>query len=121
MVFCESTLTWFIAHLGGLLMGLLVGTTFYPVISVTKRHKLIMWFFRLAAIPLTIILFIVLMRNFYTSDPYAGEHYASHVPLIKMIQSNPIFQHVLDVATFLASPRPPIITAKGMPFSLYIF
>ncbi|KAJ6621652.1 hypothetical protein B0H10DRAFT_2016900 [Mycena sp. CBHHK59/15] len=30
------------AHLGGFLMGLLVGTTFYPVISVTKRHRIIM-------------------------------------------------------------------------------
>jgi hypothetical protein len=54
-------------------MGLLVGTTFYPVISMTKRHKLIMWGFRLAAIPLAIILYVVLVRNFYTSDPYAGE------------------------------------------------
>ena len=54
-------------------MGLLVGTTFYPVISTSRRHKLIMWGFRLAAIPLAIILYVVLLRNFYTSDPYAGE------------------------------------------------
>ncbi|KAF9462142.1 hypothetical protein BDZ94DRAFT_752247 [Collybia nuda] len=60
------------AHLGGFLMGLLVGTTFYPVISISKRHRLIMWGFRLVAIPLAIILFVVLMRNFYTSDPYAA-------------------------------------------------
>jgi hypothetical protein len=54
-------------------MGLLIGTTFFPVISTTRRHKLIMWGFRLAAIPLTIILYVVLVRNFYTADPYAGE------------------------------------------------
>ena len=54
-------------------MGLLVGTTFYPVISTTRKHKMIMWGLRLAAIPLAIILFVVLIRNFYTSDPYAGE------------------------------------------------
>jgi len=54
-------------------MGLLVGTTFYPVISTTRRHKLFMWGFRLAAIPLAIILYVVLVRNFYTSNPYAGE------------------------------------------------
>jgi hypothetical protein len=54
-------------------MGLLVGATFYPVISTTRRHKLITWFFRLAAIPLAIILYVVLVRNFYTADPYAGE------------------------------------------------
>jgi RsiW-degrading membrane proteinase PrsW (M82 family) len=54
-------------------MGLLVGTVFYPVISITKRHKAIMWAFRLAAIPLAIVLFVVLVRNFYTSNPYDGE------------------------------------------------
>jgi hypothetical protein len=54
-------------------MGLLVGTTFYPVISTSKRHKLIMWGFRLTAIPLAIILYVVLVRNFYTANPYAGE------------------------------------------------
>ncbi|KAG9314296.1 hypothetical protein JVU11DRAFT_5085 [Chiua virens] len=71
------------AHLGGLCMGLLVGTTLYPVISPTKRHKLIMWAFRLAAIPLAIVLFVVLIRNFYTSDPYAacsGCRYLSCIP-----------------------------------------
>jgi membrane associated rhomboid family serine protease len=60
------------AHLGGFLMGLLVGTTFYPVISITKRHKGIMWAFRLAALPVVVILFLLLIRNFYTSDPYAA-------------------------------------------------
>ncbi|KAL1685784.1 hypothetical protein GGG16DRAFT_65646 [Schizophyllum commune] len=60
------------AHLGGFLLGLLVGTIFYPVISETKRHKFVVWAFRLAAIPLAIVLFVVLTRNFYTSDPYAS-------------------------------------------------
>ncbi|TRM60234.1 rhomboid family-domain-containing protein [Schizophyllum amplum] len=59
-------------HLGGFLLGLLVGTIFYPVISETKRHKFIMWAFRIAAIPFAIVLFVVLTRNFYTSDPYAA-------------------------------------------------
>ncbi|KAI6129228.1 hypothetical protein EV401DRAFT_1928832 [Pisolithus croceorrhizus] len=72
------------AHLGGLCMGLLVGTTFYPVISSTRRHMAIMWGFRLAAIPLAVVLFVVLIRNFYTSDPYAacsGCRYLSCIPL----------------------------------------
>ncbi|KJA29393.1 hypothetical protein HYPSUDRAFT_61422 [Hypholoma sublateritium FD-334 SS-4] len=71
------------SHLGGFLMGLLVGTIFYPVISVTKRHRLIMWSFRLAAIPLAVILYVLLVRNFYTSDPYAacsGCRYLSCIP-----------------------------------------
>ena len=54
-------------------MGLLFGMILYPVISETKRHKMIVWSLRIAAIPLTVILFVVLIRNFYKSDPYAGE------------------------------------------------
>ncbi|KAF8168193.1 hypothetical protein B0H34DRAFT_50608 [Crassisporium funariophilum] len=71
------------AHIGGFVMGLLVGTVFYPVISVTKRHRFITWSFRVAAIPLAVILYIVLTRNFYTSDPYAacaGCRYLSCIP-----------------------------------------
>ncbi|TDL28516.1 rhomboid-domain-containing protein [Rickenella mellea] len=70
-------------HLGGFLMGLLVGTTFYPVISVTRRHKTIMWIFRLVAIPIAVVLYVVLVRNFYSSDPYAackGCRYLSCIP-----------------------------------------
>lgn len=64
-------------------MGLLVGMVFYPVISVSKRHKYITWGFRLVALPIAIILFVVLIRNFYTSDPYAackGCRYLSCIP-----------------------------------------
>ncbi|KAF9455115.1 rhomboid-domain-containing protein [Macrolepiota fuliginosa MF-IS2] len=60
------------AHIGGFVMGILVGTVFYPVISATKRHRFITWGFRIAAIPLAIILYVVLTRNFYTNDPYAA-------------------------------------------------
>ena len=60
-------------------MGILVGTMLYPVISVTKRHRLITWMFRLAAIPLAVLLFVVLTRNFYTSDPYAGQYLPYHL------------------------------------------
>ena len=62
------------AHLGGLLMGLLFGMILYPIISRTPRHKLIVWVLRIAAIPLAIVLYVVLIRNFYKSDPYAGTY-----------------------------------------------
>lgn len=71
------------AHIGGFVMGLFIGTIFYPVISTSKRHKLIVWGFRLAAIPVAIILYTLLTRNFYTSDPYAacsGCRYLSCLP-----------------------------------------
>lgn len=61
-------------------MGLLVGIVFYPIISVTKRHRLISWTFKVAAIPLAIVLYVVLTRNFYTSDPYAGK--SAHLTFI---------------------------------------
>jgi len=60
------------AHLGGLFMGLFVAVVFYPVISTTKRHKMITWACRIAAIPIPIILFVVLTKNFYTGDPYSA-------------------------------------------------
>jgi hypothetical protein len=69
-----------LAHLGGFLMGLLVGTIFYPVISVTKRHRLVMWTFRIVAIPIAVVLLVVLIKNFYTSDPYAGKQFFSFDP-----------------------------------------
>ncbi|KAJ7103612.1 hypothetical protein B0H15DRAFT_875192 [Mycena belliarum] len=60
------------AHLGGFVMALFVGTIFYPVISVTKKHKIIMASARIAAIPVAVLLFVLLTRNFYTSNPYAA-------------------------------------------------
>jgi len=76
------------AHLGGFLMGLLTATTFYPVISTTKRHKLVMWGFRLLAIPLIVILLVVLIRNFYTSDPYAACGWCRYLSCIPTAQNN---------------------------------
>ncbi|KAJ6604570.1 hypothetical protein DFH09DRAFT_1123132 [Mycena vulgaris] len=60
------------AHLGGFVMALFVGTIFYPVISITKKHKIIMSCARILAIPVAVLLFVLLTRNFYTSDPYAA-------------------------------------------------
>ncbi|KIK55866.1 hypothetical protein GYMLUDRAFT_263916 [Collybiopsis luxurians FD-317 M1] len=54
------------------LLELLTGITFFPIISVTTRRSLITWTCRVIALVLSIILFVVLIRNFYTSDPYAG-------------------------------------------------
>ena len=65
-------LTYIPAHIGGFLMGLLAGMVFYPIISASRRHQIVTWILRIAAIPLAVVLFVVLIRNFYTSDPYAG-------------------------------------------------
>ncbi|KAL5495301.1 hypothetical protein ACEPAI_764 [Sanghuangporus weigelae] len=76
------------AHLGGMLMGLLVGLVFYPVISETKRHRLITWGFRLAALPLIIVLFVVLTKNFYTDDPSASCSWCRYLSCIPMSSNN---------------------------------
>ncbi|GAA5857319.1 hypothetical protein JCM8547_002218 [Rhodosporidiobolus lusitaniae] len=57
------------AHLGGFLVGLLTATVLFPIIHPTRRHKLIFVALRLIALPLLIVVFVVLTRNFYTSDP----------------------------------------------------
>lgn len=97
-------------------MGLLVGTTFYPVISTTKRHRFIMWFFRIIAIPLTVVLFIVLIRNFYSSNPYAGK-------IISPSLSSPFISHdqrALGVDTYHAFLLQRITIVKGMLSSLLL-
>jgi hypothetical protein len=55
-------------------MGLIFAIMLYPVISTTKRHQVIMWGLRIAMVPLAIILYVVLLRNFYTGDPSAGAY-----------------------------------------------
>ncbi|TFY83996.1 hypothetical protein EWM64_g4 [Hericium alpestre] len=70
------------AHLGGFLMGILTGMTLYPIISTTKTHRTVVWFLRLAAIPLAVVLFVVLIRNFYTSNPYADEILHEKIPAV---------------------------------------
>ena len=54
-------------------MGLLVGMALYPIISPSTRHRSIVIALRVIALPLIVVLFVVLIRNFYTSDPYAGK------------------------------------------------
>lgn len=66
-------------------MGLFVGTVFYPMISETKRHRIIAWTFKVAAIPVAIILYMVLVRNFYTSDPYAGMSQSSVIRYLSQV------------------------------------
>ncbi|KAH7104660.1 rhomboid-domain-containing protein [Auriculariales sp. MPI-PUGE-AT-0066] len=60
------------AHLGGYFMGLLTGVVLLPVISTTKRHATIVWVLRIAVAPVAIVMFVILIRNFYTGDPSAA-------------------------------------------------
>jgi len=60
------------AHIGGFTLGLLSAIALYPIISATKLHTNIVWFSRLVAAVLGVILFVVLIRNFYTGNPYQG-------------------------------------------------
>ena len=76
-----------------------------------------MWAFRLAAIPLAIVLFVVLIRNFYTSDPYAGTCVWA---IIVITWSFNISQHVLVVDTYLAYLLLRITTAKELVRSSFV-
>ena len=62
------------AHLGGFLMGLLCATVLYPVISTTKRHSILMWIARIIVVPVAVILYVLLIRNFYKADPFSGTY-----------------------------------------------
>lgn len=109
------------AHLGGFLMGLLCAAILYPVISETKRHKMIMWAVRIAAIPLAVVLFVTLIRNFYSTDPFAGE--CSRVLMRGMAAHNGcrFVQHAdgVDICRVYLQGR--IISVKGMQYILNIF
>ncbi|KAI0094924.1 rhomboid family-domain-containing protein [Irpex rosettiformis] len=76
------------AHIGGFLMGLLVGMVFYPIISASRRHQIITWSLRITAIPLVVVLFVVLIRNFYTSDPYAACSWCRYLSCIPTSSNN---------------------------------
>ncbi|WWC73184.1 uncharacterized protein I206_107150 [Kwoniella pini CBS 10737] len=53
-----------LAHLGGWAVGILLGIILYPSISETKRHKYILWVSRVIALILTILAFVLTIKNF---------------------------------------------------------
>ncbi|TIC04862.1 rhomboid-domain-containing protein [Wallemia mellicola] len=67
------------AHIGGWLQGLLLSVFFIPVISPTKKHRIVTIILRLAALAGSIVLFIVLAKNFYTDDPSDGCTWCKHL------------------------------------------
>ncbi|BGP19040.1 hypothetical protein JCM10213_009250 [Rhodosporidiobolus nylandii] len=60
------------SHLGGFLIGLLGAICLFPIVHPSRRHKLVFVALRIIAFPLIIILFVVLVKNFYTDDPSAS-------------------------------------------------
>ncbi|EMD41974.1 hypothetical protein CERSUDRAFT_79578 [Gelatoporia subvermispora B] len=76
------------AHIGGLVMGLLVGMLLYPIISPSTRHRTIVICFRIAAIPIAVVLYVVLIRNFYTSNPYAACSWCRYLSCIPTSGNN---------------------------------
>ncbi|GAA5984147.1 hypothetical protein JCM11641_000329 [Rhodosporidiobolus odoratus] len=57
------------AHIGGFAAGLLSAVVLLPVVHPSSRHKWITLGCRVLALPLLVVIFAVLTRNFYTSDP----------------------------------------------------
>lgn len=96
-------------------MGLLVAMALYPIISPSNRHRIIVIVLRLIAVPLAIVMMVVLIRNFYKSDPSAGMlHY--DIVLYPVLTS--VVQHAPGVATSLVYLRAPTTIAKGKSVSL---
>ncbi|PWN92918.1 rhomboid-domain-containing protein [Acaromyces ingoldii] len=56
------------AHIGGFAVGILGGLMFCSSIHPTKRHRLIVWVFRVIAAGLLVGFFVGLATNFYSSD-----------------------------------------------------
>lgn len=50
-------------------MGLLVSLLLFPIIHPSRTHKLVFVGLRILVLPLIIVFYVVLVRNFYTSDP----------------------------------------------------
>ncbi|CDO73487.1 hypothetical protein BN946_scf185013.g122 [Trametes cinnabarina] len=76
------------AHLGGLAMGLLVGMALYPIISPSNRHRTIVITLRVIAVPLAVVMFVVLIRNFYKADPYAACSWCRYLSCIPTAANN---------------------------------
>ncbi|GAA5949053.1 hypothetical protein JCM21900_003189 [Sporobolomyces salmonicolor] len=57
------------AHLGGFAMGLVVSLLLFPIVHPSRTHKRVFIALRLVALPLAIVMFVVLTRNFYSGDP----------------------------------------------------
>ncbi|GJN88015.1 hypothetical protein Rhopal_000971-T1 [Rhodotorula paludigena] len=57
------------AHLGGFLVGLLSSIVLMPIVHPSRAHKLVFVTLRLIALPVLIVVFVVLTKNFYTGDP----------------------------------------------------
>ncbi|KAH9846838.1 rhomboid-domain-containing protein [Lenzites betulinus] len=76
------------SHLGGLAMGLLIGMALYPIISPSTRHRIIVIVLRLIAVPLAVVMFVVLIRNFYQADPSAACSWCRYLSCIPASYNN---------------------------------
>lgn len=58
------------SHIGGFVMGILTGLVLVPTIDFSKIHKRFNWSLRVVFLPIVVLLFFLLIRNFYVqSDP----------------------------------------------------
>ncbi|GAA5984829.1 hypothetical protein JCM5350_004251 [Sporobolomyces pararoseus] len=77
------------AHLGGFAMGLVVSLLLFPVVhSPSRTHKYIFYALRVVALPLSIIMFVVLIRNFYTGDPSTACSWCRYLSCWPTAQNN---------------------------------
>ncbi|CAB4431510.1 unnamed protein product [Rhizophagus irregularis] len=56
------------SHIGGFIMGILLGLVLMPTITFSKVHKRFNWVLRIIALPIAALLFYFLITNFYNND-----------------------------------------------------
>ncbi|KAG9033105.1 hypothetical protein FS837_002548 [Tulasnella sp. UAMH 9824] len=76
------------AHLGGMCLGLLSSVAVYPMITETKTRATVVLAFRAMAIALAVVLYVVLIRNFYTGNPSKGNGYHDDDDIITSIDAS---------------------------------
>jgi membrane associated rhomboid family serine protease len=79
-------------HIGGLAVGTLCGMMLLPSIHTTRRHRLIVWFFRLVGAAVLVVYFVMLTLNFYGAEDPAKActwcRYFSCLPTFTQCQNN---------------------------------
>ncbi|GAA5926763.1 hypothetical protein JCM1841_000634 [Sporobolomyces salmonicolor] len=107
------------AHLGGFAMGLVVSLLLFPIVHPSRIHKRVFIALRLVALPLAIVMFVVLTRNFYTGDPSTACSWCRYLSCWPTSSNNHCKGTGLSIVTASSSSFfPSILTVLFSTFAL---